>query len=78
MLPELYRSFETGTLMDLVSYGDPDYEEPEAEEPIPSEDETSSRRRVLGHRRRAWLMLGRQKGRWLRLGRRLIARTGRS
>jgi hypothetical protein len=75
MLPELYRSFETGTLMDLVSYGDPDHEEPETEEPIRREDEASSRRRVFGHRRRAWFPLGRKKGRWSRLGRRLIART---
>jgi hypothetical protein len=76
MLPELYRSFETGTLMDLVSYGDPDYEEPEMEEPIRRDDETPSRRRGFGHRRRAWFLLGRKKGRWSRLGRRLIARTG--
>jgi hypothetical protein len=76
MLPELYRSFETGTLMDLVSYGDPDHEEPVSEEPIRREDEAPSRRRVFAHRHRAWFRLGRKQGRWSRLGRRLIARTG--
>ena len=28
MLPDLYRSFETATLKDLVSYGEPADEEP--------------------------------------------------
>ena len=76
MLPECYRSFETATLMDLVSYGDPDYEEPATEELTAPEDEASAGWRVFGLHRRARSLLGGKTGRWLRLGRRLIARTG--
>lgn len=75
MLPELYRSFETGTLMDLVSYGDLEYEAPE--ESIHQEDEAPARPEAPTHRRRGWLLLGKKKGRWLRLGRRWIDRAVR-
>jgi hypothetical protein len=75
MLPELYRSFETGTLLDLVSYGDPEYEEPE--ESVHPEDEAPARPETLTQRRGGWLVLGRKRARWLRLGRRWIDRVAR-
>ena len=77
MLPEIYRSFETGTLLDLVSYGDPDREEPEAEESMHQEDEAPARPEALTHRRRGWLLLGGKKGSWLGRGRRWIDRAVR-
>jgi hypothetical protein len=73
MIPELYRPFETHTLMDLVSYGDCDDEEPRTEEWPIGEEEAAPRQRVFGHRRRAWSLLRAKKRKWLRLGRRLIA-----
>ena len=76
MLPERYQSFETATLLDLVTYGDPEDEEPPSEEPLPAEEEPSSRWRVLTHRRHAESLLRREKRRWVRLGRRLIGRAG--
>ncbi len=76
MLPEFYRSFETHTLLDLVSYGDPEYEEPEIEEPTPREDGASSRRKAFVRPRRAWVLLGSKRRSWMRLGRKWIARTG--
>lgn len=77
MLPECYRCFETATLLDLVTYGDPEAEEPPSEEPIPAEDEPSLRRRASSQRRRGKSLLRRGKRSWLRLGHRLIARAGR-
>lgn len=88
MLPELYRTFETRTLKDLVSYGDhPVDEEPRPEESIPREDDASPRRRVSGEPRRSRSLASgkaRKRGKrgknggWARLGGRLISRTGRS
>ena len=74
MIPELYRRFETSTLMDLVSYGDCDDEEPRTEEWLGGEEEAAPRQRVFGHRPRSWSLLRPKMGKWLRLGRRLIAR----
>ena len=84
MLPEPYRTFETRTLKDLVSYGDPADEEPRSEESIRGEDDASPRRRVFGERRRSRSLAsgkGRMRGKnggWARLGGRLICRTGPS
>ena len=75
MLPDLYRSFETATLKDLVSYGDPADEEPRTEGLGGRDDEASPRQRVQGRVRRSWSSLGRAKGRWFRLGRLATART---
>jgi hypothetical protein len=75
MIPELYRSFETSTLKDLVSYGDPVQEEPRTEGWGTRDDEASPRQRVQGHARRSRSSLRRKKGKWLRLGRRPTART---
>jgi hypothetical protein len=75
MLPECYRSFDTATLLDLVSYGDPEDEEPPSEEPIPAEGEPAFPREVSSHRRQGESLLRRGKRRWVRLGRRLIARA---
>jgi hypothetical protein len=77
MIPELYRSFETSTLMDLVSYGDPADEEPKGEEWSSPEEESSPRRSDTAPRSRSRSFLRRKKSRWSRLGRRLMARTGR-
>lgn len=76
MIPEFYRSFETGTLKDLVSYGDPVDEEPRTEGWGRRDDEAPARRRVLGRSRRSRSLLRRKSGRWFRLGRRLITRAG--
>jgi len=79
MLPELYRTFETGTLKDLVSYGDhPVNEEPGSEESIRREDDASRRRRDFGKRRRSRPSRRGKKRRWARLGGRLLSKTGRS
>ncbi len=75
MIPEFYRSFETGTLKDLVSYGDPADEEPRTEGWGRRDDEAPPRRRVLGRGRRPWSLLRRTRRRWFRLGRRLITRA---
>jgi len=72
MIPEPYRSFETSTLKDLVSYGDPVDGEPRSEGWGRGDEEASPRRRVLGRGRRTRSSPRRKKGRWLRLGRRLI------
>jgi hypothetical protein len=73
MLPELYRSFETSTLKDLVSYGDLVDEEPTIEGWDPRDVEASPRRRPRGHGRSA---LRRKRAKWLRLNRPATARTG--
>ena len=81
MLPELYRTFETSTLKDMVSYGDPVEEEPRSEESIRREEDDASRRRsVFGERRRSRSLARRKKRRWqrTRLGARLTSTTGRS
>jgi hypothetical protein len=75
MIPELYRSFETSTLKDLVSYGEAAQEEPWTEEWERGDDEGPSRQTTLGDDRRPRSWRTRRKGRWLRLGRRLIARA---
>jgi len=72
MIPEFYRCFETSTLKDLVSYGDPGDEEPRTEGWDRRDDEAPPRRRVLGRGRRSRSLLRRKRGRWFRLGRRLI------
>jgi hypothetical protein len=77
MIPELYRSFETNTLMDLVSYGEPGDEEPNSEERSSPEEEASPRQSDVAPRRRSRSSLRRKKSRWSRLGLRLMARTGR-
>ena len=74
MLPDFYRSFETSTLKDLVSYGDPADEEPRTEGLDGRDEEASPRQRVRG-RRRPWSALRRAKGKWFRLGRRANARA---
>jgi hypothetical protein len=73
MIPEFYRSFETSTLKDLVSYGDPVDEEPRTEGWGRRDDEAPPRRRVLGRGRRSGSLLRRKGRRWLRLGRRLLS-----
>jgi hypothetical protein len=73
MIPEFYRSFETSTLKDLVSYGDPVEEEPRTEARGRRDDEAPPRRRVLGRGGRSRPSLRRKKGKWLRLGRRMIS-----
>jgi hypothetical protein len=75
MLPDLYRSFETSTLKDLVSYGDPADEEPRSDGLGWRDDEASPRQRVPGGSRRPWSPLRRAKGKWFRLGWRAIARA---
>jgi hypothetical protein len=77
MIPEFCRSFETSTLMDLVSYGEPGDDEPNSEEWSSCEEEASPRRSDMVPRRRSRSSLRRKKSGWLRLGRRLMARTGR-
>mgnify|MGYP001823907195 CR=1 FL=1 len=75
MLPDLYRSFETATLKDLVSYGDPADEEPRPEGWGGGDEEASPRPRVQGRARRSWSSLRRAKRRWFGLGRRATAPT---
>jgi hypothetical protein len=77
MIPEFCRSFETSTLMDLVSYGEPVDEEPKSEEWSSREEEASPRPSDMVPRRRSRSSLRRKKSRWSRLGRRLMARAGR-
>jgi hypothetical protein len=74
MIPEAYRPYETGTLMDLVSYGDPDQGEPATEEWSSGEGEATRRWRVLGRRSRSWMRSRTRK--WPRLAWRRIARSG--
>ena len=76
MLPELYRSFETSTLRDLVSYGDPVYEDPTTEGWGRGDDEAPTYQRAEGQARRSRSSLRRKKGKWLRLGQRPTTRTG--
>ena len=52
MIPEFCRPFETSTLMDLVSYGQPADEEPHGEEPSSDEVESPSQRGATTPRRR--------------------------
>jgi hypothetical protein len=75
MLPDLYRTFETSTLKDLVSYGDPADEEPGTEVTGGADDGVLPRRPVRGGRSRSWPSLRRAKAKWLRLGWRTAART---
>ena len=75
MLPDLYRSFETGTLKDLVSYGDPVDEEPKTEGLGGRDCEASPRQRVHARRRRPWSSLRLAKEKWFGLGRRAVARA---
>ena len=74
MIPEFYRCFETSTLKDLVSYGDPADEEPRTEGLDGRDEEASPRQRARG-RRRSGSALRRAKGKWFRLGRRANARA---
>jgi hypothetical protein len=75
MIPELYRPLETDTLLDLVSYGDPDDAEAESEDRIVGEKEPAPRGNALGRGWRSWSSMRRKGGTWLRRGRRLIARS---
>jgi hypothetical protein len=76
MIPEAYRPYETGTLMDLVTYGDPDQEEPATEERSSAEGEATHRWRGFGRRSRSWMRS--RKRRWPRLAWRRNARSGDS
>lgn len=76
MIPELYRPLRTDTLLDLVSYGDPDADEAEEKDWLVGEDEPAPRRSLPGRRWRSWSSMRRRGGTWLRRGRRLIARSG--
>ena len=73
MIPELYHPLETDTLMGLVSYGDPDYEEPEKRDWLDAEGDAAPRRSVLGRGRRSWSSVRSKGESWFRRGRRLIA-----
>ena len=75
MLPDLYRTFETSTLKDLVSYGDPADDEPKVEGAGGPDHETSARERDRGRSRRSWPSLRRAREKWLRLGWREAPRT---
>jgi hypothetical protein len=75
MIPERYRPLEIHTLMDLVSYGDPHFEEPGTEDWLDGEEEAAPRRSVLGRGWRPWSSVRSRGKTWLRLGRRLIARS---
>ena len=75
MIPEAYRPYRTGTLLDLVSYGDPDREDPGTEEWSSGEGEATHRRRVFGRRSLSWVRSGRRK--WPRLAWRRIVGSGK-
>jgi hypothetical protein len=76
MIPELYRSFETRTLKDLVSYGDPAQEELRLEDWDGVDEGDPAGGRALAPWRRSRVSLRRRTGKWFRLGRRLITRSG--